>query len=130
MLFKDFFKISALCVGSSQFCLTFLEHSQWNTQAIISESTGLLPKRSREVNNLPGSSDQSLVCRLLGLGPVMTLSCKKHLDAARCCESTLTLTAGVNMVAACLAIILCEKYRNESENIPTTCSPLSPLKQV
>lgn len=34
------------------------------------------------------------------------------------------------MVAERPAIVLCEKYRNDLENIPSTYSPLSLLKQV
>lgn len=39
-------------------------------------------------------------------------------------------TSGIDRIGKCLAIFSCEKYKNDSENIPSTCSALSLLKKV
>lgn len=89
----------------------------------IHGSSSKVLRGSQQLSRIFGSEP----CHLLGLGAGMTQSCRKHLDAARW---LLALTAGVDMVAEHPAIVLGEKYRNDLENIPSTYSPLSLLKQV
>lgn len=65
---------------------------------------------------------QPELCHLLDLGAGMTQSYRNHLDALSWC---FTFTAGADTVAKCVDIFLCENYKNDSENIPSICSPLS-----
>lgn len=65
---------------------------------------------------------QSEVCHLLDLGAGRTQSCRNHLDAL---SWHVAPTASIDIIAKCLPIFLCENYRNDSENIPSTYSPLS-----